>query len=189
MWCAMSEDDDARLNKTNKKTTCTFPCQVSRFMCFCVGLGCHVVIGVGRLVVRFHLAYAIPSFLLDGVVRLFNSDCNHNYCLLHIAETGHLRCCLYNFCSECQDVWLRVPARDRVGTLRQLKARGWWKELPPRGRSGAPLIPRISMERVVLDLFPPVPDGAEPLAHRETLSADPCVSWCECVTLSRHLVK
>ena len=32
MWCAMSEDD-ARLNKTNKKTTCTFTCQVSRFMC------------------------------------------------------------------------------------------------------------------------------------------------------------
>ena len=33
MWRAMSEGDDARLNKTNKKTTCTFTCQVSRFMC------------------------------------------------------------------------------------------------------------------------------------------------------------
>ena len=75
------------------------------------------------------------------------------------------------------------------GDLRQLKARGWWKEPAPRGRSGAPLIPRISMERGVLDLFPPVPDGAEPVAHRETLSADPCVSWCECVALVRHLVK
>ena len=31
-----------------------------------------------------------------------------------------------------QEVWPRVPARDRVGTLRQLKARGWWKELPRR---------------------------------------------------------
>ena len=51
------------------------------------------------------------------------------------------------------------------GDLRQLKARGW-KELPPRGRSGAPLIPRIPVERGVLDLFPPVPDGAEPVAHR-----------------------
>ena len=38
--------------------------------------------------------------------------------------------------------------------LRQLKVRGWWKELPPRGRSGASLIPRIPMERGVLDLFP-----------------------------------
>ena len=76
-----------------------------------------------------------------------------------------------------------------MGTLRQLKARGWWKELPPRGRSGAPLIPRIAMECWVLDLFPPVPDGAEPVAHRETLSSDPCVSWCECVALTRHLVK
>ena len=62
---------------------------------------------------------------------------------------------------------------DRVGTLRQLKARGWWKEPPPRGRSGAPLIPRIPMERGVLDLFPPVPDGAEPLAHRENAVGRP----------------
>ena len=76
-----------------------------------------------------------------------------------------------------------------MGGLRQLKARGWWKELPPRGRSGAPLIPRIPTERGVLDLFPLVPDGAEPSAHRETLSAHPCVSWCECVALVRHLVK
>ena len=66
------------------------------FHVHCVGLGCHVVIGVGRLVVRFHHAYVIPSFLLDVVVRLYlvivNSDCSHNYCLLHIAKTGHLRC-------------------------------------------------------------------------------------------------
>ena len=38
-----------------------------------------------------------PSFL-HVVVRLYivivNSDCSHNYCLLHIAKTGHLRCCL-----------------------------------------------------------------------------------------------
>ena len=60
----------------------------------------------------------------------------------HFLERG------WDLCSEChvsrlhQDVWLRVPARHRVRTLRQLKARGWWKELPPRGRSGAPLIPR-----------------------------------------------
>ena len=33
MWCAMSEDDDARLNKTNNKTKCSFTCQVSCFMC------------------------------------------------------------------------------------------------------------------------------------------------------------
>ena len=43
--------------------------------------------------------------------------------------------------------------------------------------------------RGVLDLFPPVPDGSEPGTHRETLSADPCVSWCECVALIRHVVK
>ena len=42
--------------------------------------------------------------------------------------------------------------------------------------------------RSVGSLFPLVPDGAEPGAHRETLSADPCVSWCECVALIRHLV-
>ena len=41
------------------------------FHVHCVGLGCHVVIGVGRLIVRFHHAYAIPSFLLEVVVRLY----------------------------------------------------------------------------------------------------------------------
>ena len=85
--------------RTNKKTTCTFTCQVSRFMCTVLVL---VVIGVGRLIVRFHHAYAIPSFLLGIVVRLYlvivKSDCSHNYCLLHIAKTGHLRCCLYINC-------------------------------------------------------------------------------------------
>ena len=69
------------------------------FHVHCVGLGCHVVIGVGRLVVRFHHDYAIPSFLLDVVVRLYfvivNSNCSHNYCLLHIAKISHSRCCLY----------------------------------------------------------------------------------------------
>ena len=34
-----------------------------------------------------------------------------------------------------------------------------------------------------------VPDGAEPVTHRETLSADPCVSWCECVANVRHQTK
>ena len=57
----------------------------------CVGLGCHVVIGVGRLVVRSHHAYVISSFL-HVVVQLYlvivNSNCSHNYCLLHIAKTG-----------------------------------------------------------------------------------------------------
>ena len=76
-----------------------------------------------------------------------------------------------------------------MGILRQQKARGWWKELLPRGWSGALLIPRIPMERGVLDLFPLVPDGAEPVVHRETQSADPCVSWCECVALIKHLDK
>ena len=98
VWCAMSDDDDARLNKINKKTTCTFTCQVSRFMFHCVGLGCHVVIGVGCLVVRFQHAYVIPSFH-HVVVRLYlvivNWHCSHNYCLLHIAEMGHLRCRIY----------------------------------------------------------------------------------------------
>ena len=51
------------------------------------------------------------------------------------------------------------------------------------------MISLISMERGVLDLFPHVPDDAEPVAHREMLSTDPCVSWCECVALIRHLNK
>ena len=63
----------------------------------CVDLGFHVVTGVGRLTVRFHRAYAMPSFLLDVVVRLcpviVNSDCSPNSCIFHIVITGPLRCC------------------------------------------------------------------------------------------------
>ena len=102
MWCAMSEYDDANTSRTNKKTTCSFTCQVSRFMCYVLALVFHVVIGVGRLIFRFHHAYVIPSFLLDVVVRLglviVNSDCSHNSCMLHIAKTGPLRCCPYRNC-------------------------------------------------------------------------------------------
>ena len=68
-------------------------------MCFCVGLGFHVVIGVGRFIVRFHHAYAIPEFLLDVVVRLCRviiiSDCGHNFFMLYIAKRFFLRCCPY----------------------------------------------------------------------------------------------
>ena len=131
-------------------------------------------------------ARQVPGWLLgdeEGLVRCHVSLVKH--CLGEAGTSGSE----YHVSRLHQDVWPRVPARDRVGTLRQLKARGWWKELPPRGRAGAPLIPHISMERGVLDLFKHVPDGAEPVAHRETLSADPCVSWCECVALFRHLTK
>ena len=96
MWCAMSEDDD---NTNFQEDHVHTHLSGVSFLVHCVGLGCHVVIGVGRHVVRFHHAYAIPSFLLDVVVRLYlvivNSNFSHNYCLLHIAKTGHLRCCPY----------------------------------------------------------------------------------------------
>ena len=58
-----------------------------------------------------------------------------------------------------------------------------------RGTAERQVRARIPMERGVLDLFPPMPGRVEPVAHRETLSVDPCVSWCECVALVRHLVK
>ena len=65
-----------------------------KFLVLCVHLGFHVVIGVGRLTVQFHHAYAIPSFLLDVVVRfcpvIVNSDCSHNSYMLHIEKTGPL---------------------------------------------------------------------------------------------------
>ena len=52
------------------------------FHVHCDGLGCH------------H-AYVIQVLFLV-VVRLclviINSNCSHNYCLMHIAKTGHLRC-------------------------------------------------------------------------------------------------
>ena len=62
------------------------------FHVLCVGLGFHVAIGVGRLIVRFHHAYVIPSFLLDVVVRLclviVNSDCSHYFWHVAHRENG-----------------------------------------------------------------------------------------------------
>ena len=55
MWCAMSEDDDI---------TIYIHLSSVAFHVHCVGLGFHVVIGVGRLIVRFHHAHVTPSFLL-----------------------------------------------------------------------------------------------------------------------------
>ena len=101
----------------------------------------------------------------------------------HCLERGWDFCSEYHVSRLHQDVWPRVPARDRVGDPAATEGERVVEGPPPRGRSGAPLIPRTPMERGVLDLFPTVPDGAEPVAHRETLSADPCVSWCECVKL------
>ena len=83
----------------------------------------------------------------------------------------------------------RVPPTDRVSTLRQLGASWWWKELLPRGRSRAPLIPRITVGRGMLGLFPPAAGGGPLHVHRETLVTDPSISWCEGVTLVRHLTK
>ena len=128
--------------RTNKKIFVHIHLSGVAFHVHCVGLGCHVVIGVGRLIVRFHHAYAIPSFLLDVVVRLYlvivNSDCSHNYCMLRIAKTGLLRCCPCTFrgahwCSRavfddcCQERWAETfenrphasgrhiwPSRDNV---------------------------------------------------------------------------
>ena len=87
MWCAMSECDD---NTNQQEDYVHIHLSGVAFHVRCVGLGSHVVIGVGRLIVRFHHAYAIPSFLLDVVVRLYlvivNSDCSHNHCMLHIEK-------------------------------------------------------------------------------------------------------
>ena len=71
------------------------------FHVHCDGLGCHVVIGVGRLVALFHHAYVIQVFFLV-VVRLclviVNSNCSHNYCLLHIAKDHRVE---DELCANC----------------------------------------------------------------------------------------
>ena len=60
MWCAMSEDDDDT-NWQEDYVHIHLSSSVA-FHVLRVGVGFHVVIGVGRLVVRFHHAYVIPSF-------------------------------------------------------------------------------------------------------------------------------
>ena len=75
MWCAMWEDDD---NTNKKEDHVHIHLSSVGFHVHCVGLVCHVVIAVGRLVVRLHHANEIPNLLLDVIVRLYlvnvNSD-------------------------------------------------------------------------------------------------------------------
>ena len=111
--CAKNECDNAKLRRLT--TTRTFTCSPSvsfvKFHVFCVDLGFHVVIGVGRLTVQqesfirqlhftTHTQFQVQSsFLLNVAVRLcpviVNSNCIPNSCIFHIAKTGLLRCCLY----------------------------------------------------------------------------------------------
>ena len=59
MWCALSEYDE---NTNKKENYVHIHLSGVAFHVLCVGLGFHVVIGVGRLVIRFHHAYAMTSF-------------------------------------------------------------------------------------------------------------------------------
>ena len=110
-------------------------------------------------------ARQVPGWLLgdeEGLVR----------CHVSLVKRG------WDFCSEFsvsrlhQDVWPRVPAGDRVGALRQPKARGWW--------------PAHSHRAQGVGSLPAYADRGQPVALRETLSADPCLSWCECVAKANH---
>ena len=86
-----------------------------------LGLGGHVIIGVGYVVVRRHYADAIPSvesFFLDVailvVVRLYsvivNFICSQIIAHFSIEKTGHLRCCLGRYCATSPDHRLPTSA-------------------------------------------------------------------------------
>ena len=104
-----------------------------------------------------------------------------------VPERGWDFCLEHHVSRLHQIVWLRVPARDRVGGLRQLKARGWWKELPPRGRSGGAVDPAQSPQSAGCWISSRLcRNGAEPVAHRENAVGRPPAANAS--PSSRHLV-
>ena len=78
-----------------------------------------------------------------------------------------------------------MPARDRVGPEgERVVVEGVTAERQ------APLIPRIPMERRLCWISSRLcRTASNPSLSAKTLSADPCVSWCECIALIRHLLK
>ena len=62
-----------------------------------------------------------PSFLLV-VVRpylvIVSPNCSHNYCLLHVAKTGHLKCYLYNVRASTGSSYASLCTRRRSGRFR-----------------------------------------------------------------------
>ena len=69
MWCANHDDKNLTTGLCAHGIT-RASIHVLRFMCAALGLGGHVVIGVVRLVARFHHADVIPSveFFRSGFV-------------------------------------------------------------------------------------------------------------------------
>ena len=125
MRCAMSEDSRQHEQEDYVHTHLSGVA----FHVHCVGLGCHVVIGVGRLIVKCHHVYVIPSFLLDVVVRIYlvivNSNCSQIVAHFCIAKTGHLRCCLYTFTI----ILITASLSSNTHTTKLLDAKiGRWRE-------------------------------------------------------------
>ena len=89
MRCAMSEYDDNTKLTRRPRAHSLIRCRVSCALWWSWLSRRHWCRTSHRSV---HHAYAIPSFLLEVVVRLYlvivNSDCSHNYCMLHIAKNG-----------------------------------------------------------------------------------------------------
>ena len=88
MWCAMSEDDDARLNKTRRQRAHSLVrCLVSCALCWSWLSRRHWCRTSYRAVSP---RMRNSKFLLNVVVGLHvvivNSKCSHDYCLLHIAK-------------------------------------------------------------------------------------------------------
>ena len=116
---------DGGLTKATMRKACGLP--VEDVALHPDGAGHGVAPRPGAGVVDTVAARQVPGWLLgdeEGLVQYHVSLAKH--CL----ERG------WDFCSEHhvsrlhQDVWSRVPTVWGP----QLKARGWWKESPPRGR-------------------------------------------------------
>ena len=113
----------------------------------------------------------------------------HVSLLSHCLHDGHDLCSEYFVSRLPLEVWPLVNKRDRVGVLRQLKARGLWKELPARGRSGVLLIPHISTGSGIRALFTTAGHPDPPNTFPEALQSDHSMQWCENMCLISHLTK
>ena len=89
----------------------------------------------------------------------------------------------------CRTVSTTGTTYARSTVLRQLKARGLWKELPARGRSGVLLISHISTGSGIRALFTTAGHPDPPNTFPEALQSDHSMQWCEHMCLISHLTK
>ena len=64
---------------------------------------------------------------------------------------------------------------------------GYGRQMPPRGKTGVPMIPHVALPSGLLSLFPDVPADRQARGLPETIGSQRCMDCSESVSMTRHV--